>query len=232
MPRRTVDVVPVDRDDLRDVTGLWLAARVDSGLQQGGREPLRHRRAADHRAVPAGRAGLRGPPRRRGRRLRHHHREPVRAQPPGRAGHRAALGRARRPPARGRQGADRRRAVHRRAGRAASWSCRTCRPPAATPTGSSPGSGSPRSSCAASCPPASCAASSRRRASRPATSCSAAGARCAAARSRRRRARWSDAPSGRSLGRGAQAPGAASRIRQVIRLVQMRLPSSSVTTTS
>jgi len=24
-------VVPVDRDDLRDVTGLWLAARVDSG---------------------------------------------------------------------------------------------------------------------------------------------------------------------------------------------------------
>ena len=31
MPRRTVDVVPVDRDDLRDVTGLWLAARVDSG---------------------------------------------------------------------------------------------------------------------------------------------------------------------------------------------------------
>ena len=31
MARRTVDVVPVDRDDLRDVTGLWLAARVDSG---------------------------------------------------------------------------------------------------------------------------------------------------------------------------------------------------------
>src|SRR6478672_10613196 len=31
VPRRTVDVVPVDRDDLRDVTGLWLAARVDSG---------------------------------------------------------------------------------------------------------------------------------------------------------------------------------------------------------
>ena len=29
-----------------------------------------------------------------------------------------------------------------------------------------------------------------------------------------------------------QAPGAASRIRQVIRLVQTRLPSSSVTTTS
>ena len=31
MPRRTEDVVPVDRDDLRDVTGLWMAARVDSG---------------------------------------------------------------------------------------------------------------------------------------------------------------------------------------------------------
>lgn len=31
MGRRTVDVVPVDQDDLRDVTGLWLAARVDSG---------------------------------------------------------------------------------------------------------------------------------------------------------------------------------------------------------
>lgn len=31
MPRRTVDVVPVDRGDLDDVTGLWLAARVDSG---------------------------------------------------------------------------------------------------------------------------------------------------------------------------------------------------------
>ena len=31
MARRTVDVMPVDRDDLRDVMGLWLAARVDSG---------------------------------------------------------------------------------------------------------------------------------------------------------------------------------------------------------
>ncbi|GAA4402304.1 hypothetical protein GCM10023168_12700 [Fodinibacter luteus] len=31
MARRTVEVTPVDRDDLRDVTGLWLAARVDSG---------------------------------------------------------------------------------------------------------------------------------------------------------------------------------------------------------
>lgn len=31
MARRTVDVTPVDRDDLRDVMGLWLAARVDSG---------------------------------------------------------------------------------------------------------------------------------------------------------------------------------------------------------
>ncbi len=31
MARRTVDVSPVDRDDLRDVTSLWLAARVDSG---------------------------------------------------------------------------------------------------------------------------------------------------------------------------------------------------------
>jgi len=34
VPKRTVDVVPVDRDDLRDVTGLWLAARVDSGSSQ------------------------------------------------------------------------------------------------------------------------------------------------------------------------------------------------------
>ena len=31
MARRTVDVSPVDSDDLRDVMGLWLAARVDSG---------------------------------------------------------------------------------------------------------------------------------------------------------------------------------------------------------
>lgn len=31
MARRTVDVNPVDPEDLRDVTSLWLAARVDSG---------------------------------------------------------------------------------------------------------------------------------------------------------------------------------------------------------
>ena len=31
MARRTVDVTQVDSGDLRDVTGLWLAARVDSG---------------------------------------------------------------------------------------------------------------------------------------------------------------------------------------------------------
>lgn len=31
MARRTVEVVVVDVDDLRDVTGLWLAAKVDGG---------------------------------------------------------------------------------------------------------------------------------------------------------------------------------------------------------
>lgn len=31
MARRTVDVTAVDPDDLRDITGLWLAARVDAG---------------------------------------------------------------------------------------------------------------------------------------------------------------------------------------------------------
>ena len=31
MGRRTVDVSTVDPDDLRDITGLWLAARVDAG---------------------------------------------------------------------------------------------------------------------------------------------------------------------------------------------------------
>ena len=37
MARRTVDVNPVDHEDLRDVTSLWLAARVDSRVEQGGR---------------------------------------------------------------------------------------------------------------------------------------------------------------------------------------------------
>jgi GNAT superfamily N-acetyltransferase len=45
VPRRTVDVVPVDQDDLRDVTGLWLAARVDSGSSK----------EAAHRCVTDGR---------------------------------------------------------------------------------------------------------------------------------------------------------------------------------
>ena len=31
MGRRTLDVSPVDHDDLRDITGLWLAARIDNG---------------------------------------------------------------------------------------------------------------------------------------------------------------------------------------------------------
>ena len=31
MARRTVDVSTVDHDDLRDITGLWLAARIDGG---------------------------------------------------------------------------------------------------------------------------------------------------------------------------------------------------------
>ena len=31
MGRRTLDVSPVDDDDLRDITGLWLAARIDNG---------------------------------------------------------------------------------------------------------------------------------------------------------------------------------------------------------
>lgn len=31
MARRTVDVSPVDATDLRDVTGLWLAAKIDAG---------------------------------------------------------------------------------------------------------------------------------------------------------------------------------------------------------
>ncbi len=33
MARRTVDVIPVD-DDLQDITGLWLAAKIDSGTTQ------------------------------------------------------------------------------------------------------------------------------------------------------------------------------------------------------
>ena len=45
VPRRTVDVVPVAQDDLRDVTGLWLAARVDSGSSK----------EAAHRCVTDGR---------------------------------------------------------------------------------------------------------------------------------------------------------------------------------
>ena len=31
MARRTLDVTLVDHDDLRDITGLWLAARIDNG---------------------------------------------------------------------------------------------------------------------------------------------------------------------------------------------------------
>ena len=31
MGRRTLDVSPVDHGDLRDITGLWLAARIDNG---------------------------------------------------------------------------------------------------------------------------------------------------------------------------------------------------------
>ena len=34
MGRRTLDVSPVDDDDLRDITGLWLAARIDNGASK------------------------------------------------------------------------------------------------------------------------------------------------------------------------------------------------------
>ena len=115
MPRRTVDVVPVDRDDLRDVTGLWLAARVDSGSSK----------EAANRCVTDGRlttALLRPGVQAFVARLDGEAvgyaittENPFGLSPQAELAIEQLLGRARRPAARGREGPHRRRALLRRA---------------------------------------------------------------------------------------------------------------------